>query len=372
MTRAPAEKIVRQLFNLANVEINGKRPWDIQVNDKRFFETVLNKRVLGFGESYMAGWWECEQIDTCVFNLLKANLEKNLTFNTREWLQILAHKLFNFQNKKRAVIVAKKHYDFGNDLFEYMLDVNMVYSCGYWKTATDLNQAQIDKLDLVCKKLHLASGMKLLDIGCGWGSLAKYAAENYGVEVVGITISKEQADLAKIRCKDLPVKIILKDYREINEKFDRIASIGMFEHVGYKNYRSFMEVVERCLASEGLILLHTMGSNNTVFNNNEWLEKYIFPNGMLPSIKQLGASFENRLTMEDWHNFGIYYYPTLISWHDNFNNHWDLLKQRYNETFKRMWNFYLLSCAGSALARGFQVWQIVLSKENQGNYTSLR
>lgn len=372
MSRNRAKGTLTQLLNMADVQINGPRPWDIQVYDDRFYEVVLNKTVIGFGESYMAGWWDCVELPSCVTRILKAGIQTEFKIRPLLMLQLFAHRLFNFQTKRRSVIVAKKHYDFGNDLFGYMLDKNMVYSCGYWKTADNLNQAQLDKLDLVCKKLNLVPGMKLLDIGCGWGSLAKYAAENYGVQVVGITISKEQAKLAQDRCAGLPVEIRLQDYRELEGKFDRIASIGMFEHVGYKNYHCFMRVVQNCLTPEGLFLLHTMGSNTTEISNNEWLDKYIFPNGMLPSIKQLGAAWEKIFVMEDWHNFGPYYYPTLMSWHHNFNQHWDELSHKYSEEFRRMWNFYLLSCAGCASARIFQVWQIVLSKGLNIPYQSHR
>lgn len=356
-----AENIIKHLLSLADVQINGNRPWDIQLYDPRFYDYVMHKKVVGFGESYMAGWWDCERLDTCVERILKANLESAFKMRPALWLQALTHFIFNFQTQRRANIVAKKHYDFGNDLFSKMLDENMVYSCGYWKRADNLNQAQLDKLDLVCRKLNLSPGMRVLDIGCGWGSFAKYAAEKYDVEVVGITISKEQVKLAQENCAGLPVEIKLQDYREIQGVFNRIVSIGMFEHVGHKNYRLFMNITKKSLTSDGLFLLHTMGSNYSVVSNNPWLEKYIFPNGMLPSIKQLGASFEKIFIMEDWHNLGKDYYPTLISWYQNFNSHWDEIKENYSNEFRRMWNFYLLSCAGSALARRFQVWQIVLS-----------
>ncbi len=367
-----AEFIVKSLLDTADVKINGTRPWDIQLHDRRFYDVVLHKKALGLGETYMAGWWDCQQLDHCVERLFQSNLEATFKLRPKLWLQVLTHCIFNFQNKHRAPIVAKQHYDFGNDLFQCMLDDNLVYSCAYWKNADNLNQAQLNKLDLVCRKLQLSPGMRLLDIGCGWGSLAKYAAENYGVEVVGITLSQEQVELARINCANIPIDIKLQDYRDISGQFDRIASIGMFEHVGHKNYGHFMKTIKKTLAPEGLFLLHTMGSNYTVFTNNDWLEKYIFPNGMLPSIKQIGAASELKLTLEDWHNLGTNYHPTLMSWHHNFNSHWDDLKNKYGEQFRRMWNFYLLSCAGSAKARGFQVWQMVFSNAGKGDYHSQR
>jgi cyclopropane-fatty-acyl-phospholipid synthase len=364
--------IIMDLLSAADVHVNGARAWDIQVHDERFYEALLRKKNLGLGESYMAGWWDCDALDQCVARLIKNDLQSTFKIRPVSWLQILACRLFNFQTKRLTPVVAKQHYDVGNDLFQRMLDKNRIYSCGYWKRAENLDQSQLDKLELICKKLELAPGMRLLDIGCGFGGLAKYAAENYGVKVVGITISKEQAQSAIEYCEGLPVKIYLQDYRELKGQFDRIASIGMFEHVGYKNYRCFMQIAKRCLTKNGLFLLHTMGSNYSVVNGDEWLNKYIFPNGMLPSIKQLGRAFEEIFIMEDWHNFGMYYYPTLVSWHQNFNQNWKELKLNYSEEFRRMWNFYLLGCAGAALARRFQVWQIVFSNSRDSTYRSYR
>ncbi len=357
---------------MAEIEINGPRAWDIQVHDERFYNAVLHKKVLGFGESYMAAWWDCEALDQCVARLIQADVESKIKERPLLQLKMLMHALFNFQTKGRAVEVAKHHYDLDNDLFSLMLDSSMIYSCGYWKSAANLKEAQLAKLDLICKKLGLMSGMKLLDIGCGWGGLAKYAATHYGVEVLGITISEQQKQLAEERCRGLPVEIRLQDYRDLSGSFDRVVSIGMFEHVGYKNYHDYMQVVNSCLVDDGLFLLHTIGNNYSSMNVSEWLEKYIFPNGMLPSIQQLGATWEKMFIMEDWHNFGPDYDPTLMSWYDNFNQHWDELKIKYDETFRRMWNFYLLSCAGAARARYFQLWQIVLSKGKAGVYRSVR
>jgi len=254
-----------------------------------------------------------------------------------------------------------------------MLDKRMVYTCGYWKNAKTLDQAQEAKLDLVCRKLNLKPGQKILDIGCGWGSFAKYAAEKYKVKVVGITISKEQIELARKICKGLPIEIRLQDYREINEKFDHIVSLGMFEHVGYKNYREYMKVVHRCLKDGGLFLLHTIANNKTVYYCNPWFDKYIFPNGMLPSIQQMGKASEELLVMEDWQNFGADYDKTLLAWFKNFDKHWDKFKDKYPKNFYRMWKFYLLSCAGGFRAREIQLWQIVFSKEGvSGRYDAPR
>jgi len=286
---------------------------------------------------------------------------------------MLKAKLINEQTKERSLIVGEQHYDLGNDLYELMLDNYMIYSCGYWKNATNLNEAQEAKLDLICRKLRLKPGMTVLDIGCGWGGFAKYAAEHYDVKVTGVTISKEQAKYAQEFCKGLPVTILVKDYRDVKEAFDRVVSIGMFEHVGYKNYREFMEVSNHCLKDNGLSLLHTIGSNTTVTSGDPWILKYIFPNSMLPSICQIANAFEGLFIMEDWHNFGADYDKTLMAWHERFTKNWDKVKEKYGERFYRMWNYYLLSCAALFRARQAQLWQIVLSKKGvPGGYKSIR
>jgi len=244
-----------------------------------------------------------------------------------------------------------------------MLDKRLTYTCAYWDNAETLDEAQEAKLDLVARKINLKEGMKVLDIGCGWGSFAKYAAEKYGAEVVGITVSKEQVKLARELCKGLPVEIRLQDYRDVDGKFDHIVSLGMIEHVGQKNYRTFMNIVHRCLKDEGLFLLHTIGNNKSVKKCDPWIEKYIFPNGMLPSIKQLAKSFEGLFVVENWHNYGTHYDKTLMAWFKNFTGNLDKIKHIYDNRFYRMWKYYLLSCAGSFRARKIQLWQIVLSKK---------
>jgi cyclopropane-fatty-acyl-phospholipid synthase len=278
------------------------------------------------------------------------------------YLNQLQTLLFNNQKKSRAFIVGEQHYDLGNDLFSLMLDKELNYTCGYWKDVHDLESAQSAKLRLVCEKLNLKPGQKILDIGCGFGAFARFAVENYQVSVVGVTISKNQKKLADERCKGLPIEIRIQDYRDINEQFDNIVSLGMFEHVGYKNYQTYMDIVQRCLRDSGLFLLHTIGNNTSVTYANSWITKYIFPNGMLPSITQIGTACEGKFVMEDWHNFGPDYEKTLLVWHENFNRHWPELKSNYSERFKRMWDYYLLSCAGAFRARTLQLWQIVLSK----------
>jgi cyclopropane-fatty-acyl-phospholipid synthase len=354
---------VKALLKKADVTINGKRPWDIQVHNEKFYARILAGGSLALGESYMEGWWDAKAIDELIYRLINAKLGEKINFNTV--LFALGAILTNQQTISRSRIVGKKHYDLGNDLYRLMLDKRMIYSCAYWKAAKNLDNAQEQKLDLICKKLKLKPGMRVLDIGCGWGGLAKYMAQKYRVNVVGITISEEQAKLAKEVCEGLPVEIRVQDYRHMKEKFDRIVSVGMFEHVGCKNYKTYMRAASNALNDSGLFLLHTIGGNKSVKSTEPWIAKYIFPNGMLPSARQIADASEKYFMLEDWHSFGPYYGKTLMAWHKNFNSNWDKIRKnpKYDARFKRMWDYYLLSCAGSFRSRRIQLWQIVFSKK---------
>ena len=357
--------IIEAWLNKAGVRLNGDRSWDIRVHNPKLVSRVRRERSLGLGESYMEHWWDCQELDELFFRLLlKEQNHESLTTGQHIMNWIVSHVL-NQQSRNRAFQVGERHYDTGNELFERMLDPHMQYSCGYWKKAEDLAQAQENKLDLICRKLQLEPGQTLLDIGCGWGGLARYAAENYGVEVTGLTISKEQQQLAKERCKGLPVTILLQDYRSLIDKFDRLVSVGMFEHVGLKNYQTYMKQSHRLLNKNGLFLLHTIGTNMTHCDTDPWIQKYIFPNGKIPSQTQMTHAMEGFWVMEDWQNLGPDYDKTLMAWHENFVQQWpDLRKhypeKHYDETFYRMWRYYLLQCAGAFRARALQLWQLVL------------
>ena len=352
---------LEELLENADVKLDGKRKWDVSVNNDKLYARLISGGSLALGESYMDGWWDCQAIDEMIYRLLKANLDKKVKSKKAVWNYLKA-KFINQQRQSKAYEIGQRHYDIGNNLYKMMLDKGMNYSCGYWKNAENLDQAQEDKLDLICRKLKLKPGLEILDIGCGWGGFANYAAENYGVNVIGITVSKEQVKLAKELCDKDKIEIKLQDYRKVDEKFDRIVSIGMIEHVGYKNYRKFMKVSNKCLKENGIFLLHTIGGNTSIKSGEPWTSKYIFPNSMLPSAKQLATAWEGIFQLEDWHNFGKYYDPTLMAWHKNFNDNWKKIKDNYDERFRRMWNYYLLSSAGSFRARKNQLWQIVLTK----------
>lgn len=369
---APEAGAVEGLLARADIRIDGDRPWDLQIHDSRMFRRVLSQGSLGLGESYMDGWWDCAALDEMILRILRARLHQELWTWPLFWGVVKA-RVFNRQRKSRAFVIGERHYDIGNDLYKAMLDRRMVYSCAYWKRASTLDEAQEHKLDLVCRKLGLQPGMRVLDVGCGWGSFVKYAAETYGVEAVGTTVSKEQLALARALCAGLPVEIRLSDYRDLSGRFDRIVSLGMIEHVGYRNYQRYMTIVHECLAGGGLFLLQTIGTLRSTTTTDPWIEKYIFPNSMLPSIRQLAEASEGVFVMEDFHNFGADYDKTLMAWWRNFDAGWDELKDNYDERFYRMWTYYLLSCAGSFRARWNQLWQIVYSTNGvPGGYDAVR
>ena len=356
----------KELLSQADIRINGSRAWDIQLHHTGFFKRVLQQGSLGLGESYMEGWWDCERLDILFCKILRAKLDQQMPGNLKDILRIASARLFNLQSRSRAWIVGKEHYDIGNDLFTLMLDPHMQYSCGYWKDATTLDDAQNAKLKMICEKLQLKPGMRLLDIGCGWGGLAEYAARHYGVAVEGVTISKEQQKMAQQRCEGLDVNILLQDYRDLDKHYDRIVSVGMFEHVGPKNYDTYFSIADRCLKPDGLFLLHTIGSNKKGMSVDPWINKYIFPNGCLPAISHIAEASESRFVMEDWHNFGSDYDKTLMAWHERFNQAWPELSSRYSATFRRMFNYYLCACAGAFRARDIELWQVLFSRGVEG------
>ncbi len=370
------KRTIDKLFTEADIRINGNRPWDIRIHNENFYDSVLIGGSLAFGETYMAGWWDSDKLDELVARLFSNKITEKVRLTSADILLFIRATFGNPWRKKNAFKVGRRHYDLGNDLFKRMLDKRMIYTCGYWNgnpPAGGLDEAQEAKFDLVCRKLNLKVGQEILDIGCGWGSFAKFAAETYGVRVVGITISKEQVKMGRELCEGLPVEFRLEDYRDTKGTFDHIVSLGMFEHVGYKNYRTYMKVAHDHLKDDGLFLLHTIGGTVSKIHTDPWINKYIFPAGMIPSIAQIGKAIEGIFVMEDWHSFGADYDKTLMAWFENFDRNWGEISAKYGETFYRMWKFYLLSCAGSFRARNNQLWQIVLSKEGiHGGYHSIR
>lgn len=366
------KEIIASLLESVGITINGRNDYDIKVHDDRVYARVLKQGALGLGESYMEGWWDCKRLDEFFYKIMDADLDKQVVHDWKLLLRLAPNYILNSGRKSMAFHIGEHHYDIGNDLYLAMLDKRLTYTCGYWKDAQNLDQAQEAKLELVCKKIGLSKGQKVLDIGSGWGSFIGYAAEKYGAHAVGVTVSREQKKYADQRYFNLPAQTLLMDYRDIHDKFDHVISLGMFEHVGHRNYRTYIKKVHEVLADDGIFLLHTIGGNTSNIGTDPWIDKYIFPGSMIPSIKQIGKAIEGLFIMEDWHNFGTYYDQTLMAWHKNFEDNWKSLKDKYDETFHRMWNYYLLMCAGSFRARKNQLWQIVLSKKGvQGGYSSI-
>jgi len=355
---ARPRKRIEALLAEAGVRVGGEREWDLQVHDERVYARLLAQGSLGLGESYMDGWWDARSLDGLLVRLMLARLDQRVRGAIGD---ALLARLSNPQSRRRSGEVGRRHYDLGNDLYAAMLGRRLVYSCGYWRQAADLDAAQEAKLDLVCRKLDLRPGMRVLDIGCGWGEALKFAAERYGVSGVGVTISREQAEFGRRLCEGLPVDIRLQDYRDLDEPFDAAFSIGMFEHVGVRNYRTYFEVVRRCLPEHALFLLHSIGGNASVRRTDPWIARYIFPNSMLPSAAQITRASEGLFVIEDWHNFGADYDRTLQAWRANVEAAWDRLDPRYDERFRRMWRFYLAGSMATFRSRRAQLWQLVMS-----------
>ena len=363
---------LKALLEKADITIDGTKPWDIQIHNDKIYQRVLAEGSLGFGEGYMDGWWDVKELDQFIEKIFSSNIYDD-TYKFSLMFDFVKAKMMNMQTLKRSKKVAKEHYDLGNNFYEHMLDKRMQYTCAYWKDAKTLDQAQENKLHLICKKLQLKKGEKVLELGCGWGGFAKFAAENYGVSVVAYNISKEQVEYARKINNGLDVEIVHADYREATGKFDKVASIGLCEHVGYKNYRGLMELAHKCLKNRGLFLLHTIGHYKNVTKCDPWVDKYIFPNGMLPSPEQLGRAMNEIFILEDWHNFGPDYDKTLMAWFDNFDKNWAKFREKYGDRFYKMWKFYLLSFAGNFRARKIELYQLVLSKNGiLGGYSSVR
>jgi cyclopropane-fatty-acyl-phospholipid synthase len=369
-----AKDKVQEILALADIEINGPDPWDIQIHDERFYQRVLSHGSVGLGDSYMDGWWDVPQLDEFFSKVQQAGLHNKVRTFSVVWLSAKG-RLLNRQAKWRSRRVAHEHYDLGNELYQAMLDKNMQYTCAYWRGAKTLDEAQERKLNLVCRKLYLQPGMKVLELGCGFGGLARYMAKEYDCEVVSYNISREQLRFAREFCEGLPVRFEEKDYREAarEPQFDRVVAVGLFEHIGPKNHRSFLELARSKLKDGGLFLLHTIGATKSLTATDPWIDRYIFSGAVIPSILQLGEALEEVLVMEDWHNFGPDYDKTLMAWWKNFDTCYCTLdKQKYDKRFYRMWKLYLMMSAGAFRARRLQLWQIVLSKGNAEGYVPVR
>jgi cyclopropane-fatty-acyl-phospholipid synthase len=366
-----AAETCREMLAKADIIVGGDRPWDVQVHDERLWPRLMRDGHLGLGEAYVDGMWDSEAPDQMLTKLVHAKLYREFTANWAMLAYAVKTKLFNLQSL-RPYEVAEKHYDIGNDLYEAMLDQRMQYTCGYWREATDLDGAQEAKLDLVCRKLGLQPGMRVLELGCGWGGFARFAAERYGVSVTCFNVSKEQIAWARERSGTLPIEYHLDDYRNATGVFDAVVSIGLFEHVGPKNYRSYMELVDRCLKPDGVSLIHTIGSNRTRAHMDPWFDRYIFPNAVFPTLGGVCDAMEDLLVPEDVHNIGEHYDRTLMAWWANFDAAWPRLRARYGDRFYRLWKYYLLCSAATFRSRFLQLYQVVFTRQGAHQPTFVR
>jgi cyclopropane-fatty-acyl-phospholipid synthase len=357
-----AQDLFVELLARADIQVGGNRPWDIQVHDERIWTRLLRDGTLGAGESYVDGWWDTPALDQFIDHILRARFDESLRENWTLVAQAVRARVLNLQSITRSFDNGQHHYDIGNDLYEAMLGGRLLYTCAYWRDATTLDEAQDAKLDLVCRKVGLRAGMRVLDLGCGWAGFAAFAAERYGVTVTGYTVSQEQVRWAKDHYPQLPIDIRLDDYRKATGTFDAVVSIGLMEHVGWKNYRGYMQLVDRLLAPGGVAFVHTIAGNIPRSHIEPWFDKYIFPNAVLPTLARLASAMEGILIPEDVHNIGEDYDRTLMAWWHNFDAAWPTLRARYGETFYRRWKYYLLSCVGAFRSRSQQLFQIVMTR----------
>ena len=373
--RALAKKTITNLFSQAGITLDGSNPWDIQLNSDRFYTSTL-RGSLGFGESYVQGDWDVDALDALFRRIIRMNISDSPLVIFNRLLLDIKSRLTNLQTRIGSLAIAETHYDLDHRLYQLFLGPRNQYTCCFFNKAQNLEEAEVEKLEMVCNKLDLREDDKVLDIGCGWGGFAKYAAETRGCQVTGVSISKEQVTFARRYTEGLPVEIINCDYRDLPGRFDaghfdKAVIIGMIEHVGYKNYRKLVNIVHRAIKDDGMFLLHTIGNNQRTTVVDPWIEKYIFRNSMAPAMSQLANAFEGLFVVQDWENYGHYYVPTLAAWRRRFEANWPQIaaietERRFDEKFRRMFNYYFLSCKAGFETENINLWHIVMTKEGKG------
>ena len=374
-----ARALCERVLSAADVRVGGERPWDIRVHDDRFYDRVVADGTLGLGESYMDGWWDCDALDEMTARTLRAGGERAVSRNWRTALQALRSRLVNMQDRRRSRRVANRHYDIDDRLYLSFLDPYDQYTCAYFQGVPpgDLVGAQQAKMDLICRKLALRPTDRVLDIGCGWGGLARWMAERHGCRVTGVNIARGQLDCARRRNGDPRVDFVAMDYRDLPAAmpaaFDKVVSVGMAEHVGRRNYRTYFRAVRSVLRPDGLFLLQTCAQDASRSATDPWIDRYIFPGGEVPSPAQLSSGFDGLFVLEDWHAMGSHYDRTLMAWWRRFEDAWPAFRAQYGDRFRRMFRYYMLTCAGAFRARQMQLCQAVLSPDGvPGGYAGVR
>ena len=372
--KTSCERRVRQLLELADVQIGGSRPWDLQIHRDRVFSRIVANGSLGLGEAYMDGDWDCQALDQLFDRIIVNRISERLGYTVPLLFLSFAARVQNRQTVRRAKTVARVHYDLPVDIFEATFDSRLTGSCAYWKSAATLDAAQEAKLDLICRKMDLRADDTVLDIGCGWGAFMGFAAERYGANCIGVTVSPQQVAYAKRRYPDSRIQPLLMDYRACSgQAASHIVSMGMFEHVGAKNHKRYFECARRNIQDGGLFLLHTIWENERYPAIDPWQNKYIFPNGDLPSVGEITTALEGLFVVEDVHNFGDYYDKTLMAWNEKFQSNRGEIARKHGDRFCRMWEYYLLQNAGAFRSRYISVGQFVLSPKGvRGGYQAIR
>lgn len=360
---------VRFVYDKMNSE------YDILVKDKNMFNRFISNGEVGFSEGYMNNEFDMN-VKSVIYELLKKKklLENSIKSKSFQYVILnLIGQVYSYLPNNTLTSSKKNishHYDIGNDLYEKMLGETMQYTCAYFnKPNMTLNEAEYAKMNLIIKKLDIQDGMTILDIGCGFGSFGYYIVKQFNVKVVGCSLSEKQVEYANNNYKHPNLKILLEDYRNMKGKFDRVYSVGMFEHVGRNNYNTYFNKCYELLKNDGIMLLHTIATNTRVWHNNHFIGKYIFPGCELPHQSNLDGKFIEKWHLEDWQNFGLSYEKTLLAWRQNIGN-WEGL-DKYDEKFRRMWDLYIFGAAGSFHNRHICLWQVVYTKINSNRKDDL-
>lgn len=336
----------------------------VTVTDNVTLARIIAQPSLGVGEAYMDGRLIIDRgnihdlVDLASRNTGGRPGVKRPGALGRWWTRMVREH--NERQSARRNVA--HHYDLSLDLYRTFLDDDLQYSCAVFeRPGMTLEEAQAAKKRRLAAKLQLSEGQRVLDIGCGWGAFMGYAAERYAARCVGVTVSTEQVAYVKRRYEGQPVEPLLMDYRDYSGEVDHVVSMGMFEHVGHRNYRAYFRKARSVLKDGGLFLLHTIVSGERSPSIEPWLDRYIFPNGVLPTVGQIGQATEDLFVIEDFENFGAYYDRTLMAWHANFMRRRGAMAAKYGERFCRMWDYYLACCAGGFRSRRISVGQFVLS-----------
>lgn len=376
------KKFVEELFSQAGIEVNGSNPWDPQIHNPIAYNMTVGNGLIGAGEAYMRGYWDCEQLEEFFRRAVQVDLAKRMPWNLSTATLVTKARLMNLQLPKRAWEVGRMHYDLPREVWECTLDFAMTGSCAYYRFPDEtLDQAQQNKLNLTLKKVGLQKGHSLLDIGVGWAAFSGLSAITYGAKPIGITVSEGQREYIRSRYGDIvDVRVHPWQQTVLEQPVDRIISVEMFEHVGSDNYRKFFQLCRDSITDDGLMLLHTIVGHNPSKHIDPWMDKYIYPGGCIPTLGQITTAVHGLFHVEDVHDIGGHYPATLLAWMANFRRNWDVVKalgpKRLGmdpEVFCRMWYYHYMASAGGFLSRVISVHQIVLSTNGvPGGYQSIR